>query len=270
MPDRYAVVGNPVAHSRSPAIHAAFARQTGEDIEYTRLLAPLDGFARTVAEFRDAGGKGVNVTLPFKGEAFRLATTLAARARLAEAANTLRFDPDGVYGDNTDGPGLVRDVTVNLGVALAGRRVLLIGAGGAASGVVPALLGAGVARLVIANRTEDRAAALARRHGAPVAACGLDALGDEPFDVLINATSAGLAGAAPPLPAGAVAPGALAYDMVYGPLAEPFLAAARRAGATRLADGLGMLVEQAAESFLVWRGIRPDTAPVLAGLRAAR
>ncbi|MCZ7565849.1 MAG: shikimate dehydrogenase [Burkholderiales bacterium] len=270
MTDRYAVVGNPVAHSRSPAIHAAFARQTGEDILYSRLLAPLDNFARTVAGFFDAGGKGVNVTLPFKGEAARLATKLSERARRAEAANTLRFDVDGIYGDNTDGPGLVRDLTVNLGAALAGRRVLLIGAGGAASGVVGALLGTGVARLVIANRTRERAEALARRHGAPVAACGLEDLGGEPFDVLINATSAGLAGAALPLPAGAVAPGAFAYDMAYGPLAEPFLAAAGLAGAARLADGLGMLVEQAAESFLVWRGIRPDSAPVLAELRAAR
>jgi len=268
MTDRYAVVGNPVAHSKSPEIHAAFARQTGADIEYTRLLAPLDGFAQTVLAFRDAGGKGVNVTLPFKGEAFRIATKPAERARLAEAANTLRFDGDAIFGDNTDGAGLVRDITANLGVALAGRRALLIGAGGAASGVIPALLAAGVARLVLANRTVERARALAQRFGAVLGACGFDDLGGEQFDVAINATSAGLAGATPPLPPGVLAPGALAYDMVYGAGAEPFLAAARRAGAARVADGLGMLVEQAAESFLVWRGVRPDTAPVLATLRA--
>jgi shikimate dehydrogenase len=268
MTDRYAVVGNPVAHSKSPEIHAAFARQTGADIEYTRLLAPLDGFAQTVAAFRDAGGKGVNVTLPFKGEAFRLATTLAERARLAEAVNTLRFDAAGIFGDNTDGAGLVRDITGNLGVPLAGRRTLLIGAGGAASGVIPALLAAGVGRLVLANRTLDKARVLAQRFGPAIETCGFDALGRDRFDVVINATSAGLAGAAPPLPAGAVAPGALAYDLMYGKGAEPFLAAARRAGAARIADGLGMLVEQAAESFLVWRGVRPDTAPVLAALRA--
>jgi len=267
MTDRYAVVGNPVAHSRSPAIHAEFARQTGQDIAYTRLLAPLDGFAQTVRRFRAGGGSGLNVTLPFKGEAFRLATEPTKRARSAEAVNTLRFEGERVLGDNTDGAGLVCDILGNLEFSLAGKRVLLVGAGGAASGVIQALLGASIAALVLANRTVERARELAKRFGGAVEPCGLDALDDAPFDVIVNATSASLSGEAPPLAPGVFGPGCLAYDMVYGKGETPFLAAARAAGAAQLADGLGMLVEQAAESFAVWRGVRPDTAPVLAMLR---
>jgi len=267
MPDRYAVVGNPVAHSKSPAIHAEFARQTGQDMTYTRLLAPLDGFARTVEEFRAGGGKGVNVTLPFKSEAFHLATKRTARAFSAQAANTLRFDDDHVLGDNTDGAGLIRDILVNLAIPLEGRHVLVVGAGGAASGVLQALLDAGIETLVLANRTAQRARDVAQRFGGKVKPCGLDALGDTRFDVIVNATSASLAGDAPALPPGVFAPGSLAYDMMYGEGETPFLTAARAAGARRLADGLGMLVEQAAESFEVWRGVRPQTAPVLAMLR---
>ncbi len=269
MTDRYAVIGNPIAHSKSPEIHAAFARATGEDLEYTRILAPLEGFAATVAAFRAAGGRGLNVTLPFKGDAYRLATERAERARAAEAVNTLRFEGTRIVGDTTDGVGLVRDLGDNLGVTLAGRRVLLVGAGGAARSVIPALLEAGPEAIVVANRTAGRAAELERQFGERVQAAGFGTLPRRPFDVVINATSAGHAGELPPLERPVFAADALAYDMTYGKGAEAFLAAARAAGAARVADGLGMLVEQAAESFFLWRGVRPDTAPVLAMLRAA-
>lgn len=268
MTDRYAVIGNPIAHSRSPEIHAAFARQAGEDLRYERLLAPLDGFGPAVAAFRAAAGRGLNVTVPFKGEAYRLATETTARARAAEAVNTLRFDGMQVHGDNTDGVGLVRDLAANLGVALEGRRILLLGAGGAARAVIEALLEARPAELVVVNRTRERAAALERQFAGRVRGIGFEALPRRGFDVVVNASSAGLAGEAPPLPATAFAAGATAYDMVYGAGETPFLALARSRGAGRLADGLGMLVEQAAESYFVWRGVRPVTAPVLAMLRA--
>jgi shikimate dehydrogenase len=265
MADRYAVIGHPVAHSKSPWIHAEFARQTAQDIDYGRIEAPLEGFERAVDEFRAAGGRGVNVTLPFKGRAFLYCgNSVEKRARVAEAVNTLVFEDGSVRGDNTDGVGLLRDLTVNLGFAIGGRRVLLMGAGGAAQGVLAQLIEAGPLRLVIANRTPDRARALAARYGA-AAGGGYEEVRGEQFDLLVNATSAGLAGEAPPLGAGAFAPGALGYDMVYG-RDTPFLALARAAGA-RAHDGSGMLVEQAAESFYLWRGVRPDTAPVLAALR---
>jgi len=262
MSDRYAVIGNPVAHSRSPAIHAEFARATGEDIEYGRIEAPLEGFAQAVERFRAAGGKGLNVTLPFKREAFALCARVSERARLAHSANTLRFEDS--FGDNTDGVGLIRDLSQNLGVPLNGKAVLLLGAGGAAQGVAGALLDAGARRLVIANRTVAKAQALAGGF-ASASACGYADLGADHFDLVINATSAGLSGASPALPAGVFDARTLAYDMTYG-RETPFMAAARRAGA-RVSDGLGMLVEQAAESFFVWRGVRPPTAGVLAKLR---
>jgi len=265
MTDRYAVIGNPVAHSKSPWIHAEFARQTRQDIDYGRIEAPLGGFARAVDEFRAAGGRGANVTLPFKQQAhLYCGNALSERARTAGVVNTLIFDGGGWRGDNTDGVGLLRDLTANLGRAVAGARVLLMGAGGAAQGVLAPLLQAGPARLVIANRTADKARSLAQRHGAS-AGGDYDALRGEQFDLVVNATSAGLENAAPPLPAGVFAAGALGYDMVYG-RDTPFLAMARAAGAAAL-DGTGMLVEQAAESFQLWRGVRPDTAPVLAALR---
>jgi shikimate dehydrogenase len=267
MTDRYAVIGNPVAHSKSPWIHAEFARATGQDIAYVRIEAPLDAFARTVDGFRAAGGRGANVTLPFKEAAYRYCARASDRARAAGAVNTLMFDGAAAFGDNTDGVGLVRDLTHNLGRALAGRQLLLMGAGGAAQGVLAPLLEAGAARIVIANRSLERAHALAARFpGARLEARGYETLGGEAFDLVINATSAGLQGESPPLPAGVLRPGALAYDMVYG-RDTPFLAMARAAGA-EACDGLGMLVEQAAESFLLWRGVRPETAPVLARLRA--
>jgi shikimate dehydrogenase len=264
MSDRYAVIGNPVAHSKSPAIHAEFARATGQDMDYGRIEAPLDAFASAVERFRASGGKGLNVTLPFKREAFGLCARASERARLAQAVNTLRFEDS--FGDNTDGVGLVRDFAANLQVDLKGRSILVLGAGGAAQGVVGALLEAGVARLVIANRTVAKAETLARRF-AGAAACGYDALRGQRFDIVINATSAGLTGEAPPVPASILNKDVLAYEMVYG-RETPFLAAARKADA-RTCDGLGMLVEQAAESFFVWRGVRPPTRPVLEKLRGA-
>ena len=266
MADRYAVIGNPVAHSKSPWIHAQFARAMGEDIEYGRIEAPVDGFVRAVEAFRAQGGRGLNITLPFKGEAFRFCAATSERAAAAQAVNTLVLDRGRPWGDNTDGVGLVRDLAVNLGRTLAGARILLMGAGGAAQGVIGPLAQAGAATILIANRTVARAQALAARvRGAT--ACGYEALAGRSFDLVVNATSAGLAGELPPLPAGLFAPGSLAYEMVYGRV-TPFMAMARAAGA-QVSDGLGMLVEQAAESFLVWRGVRPETAAVLAALRAS-
>jgi len=277
-PDRYAVAGNPVEHSQSPFIHAEFARQTGQSLTYGRLLCPLDRFAATVRAFAaDASAgtaRGCNVTVPFKFEAFALAGRRTPRAQRAEAANTLRFDPQaegGWLADNTDGVGLVRDIERNAGVTLAGARVLLIGAGGAAAGALGPLLEARPAELVVANRTVGRADALVARHadladGTALRACAPHEAG-EAFDVVINASASSLQGAEVPVGAAVLAPGALALDMMYGPAARGFLAWAEAHGA-RGRDGLGMLVEQAAEAFFVWRGVRPETAPVLAALRA--
>lgn len=272
--DRYAVIGNPIAHSKSPLIHAAFARQTGQSMGYDALLAPLDGFALTVEAFRASGGRGANVTVPFKLEAFDLAQTRSPRAQAAGAVNTLRFDADAIFGDNTDGAGLVRDLAHNLGCQLANVRILLVGAGGAARGVILPLLAEQPAALALANRTASKAHALAAAvrefaEAEELEACGLEELAGQRFDLVINATAASLADEAPALPAHLYAEGALAYDMMYGQGDTPFLRAARADGAHRLADGLGMLVEQAAESFFVWRGVRPDTGPVLAELRHA-
>jgi shikimate dehydrogenase len=266
VPDRYAVIGNPVAHSKSPWIHAQFARATGEDIDYGRIEAPLNGFARSVEAFRAQGGRGLNVTLPFKSEAFRFCAAASERAAAAQAVNTLVLDRGRPWGDNTDGVGLVRDLAVNLGRKLEGAHILLMGAGGAAQGVIGPLAQAGAAAIMIANRTVPRAQALAARVPGAMA-CGYEALAGRSFDLVVNATSAGLAGELPPLPAGLFRPAALAYEMVYGRV-TPFMAMARAAGA-QVSDGLGMLVEQAAESFLVWRGVRPQTAGVLAALRAS-
>jgi shikimate dehydrogenase len=267
MTDRYAVIGHPVAHSSSPLIHAEFARQTGADIAYDLLPAPLDGFRATVLAFRDAGGRGLNVTLPFKREAWQLATRRSDRAEGARAVNTLTFDRGGIAGDNTDGAGLVRDVELNLGFALAAKRLLVLGAGGAAWGIVLPLLASGIAHLTVVNRTVSRAEELKRHLArfANVEACGYESLAGGRFDLVINATSAGLRDDAPLIPRTVFAPGALAYEMVYGKL-TPFMRFAAACGA-QVADGLGMLVEQAAESFLVWRGVRPETAPVIEMLR---
>ena len=269
MTDRYAVIGHPVAHSKSPFIHASFARQTGQDISYEKILAPLDGFAAAVGAFFSAGGRGLNVTVPFKQEASRIAARLSERARLAAAVNTLAFDGHDIYGDNTDGIGLVRDICGNLNRKLSGQRVLLLGAGGAARGVVLPLLNEHPRQLVIANRSAQTALDLAAEYAgyAPrPQGCGFGDLPGRAFDVVINATSAGLTDSALDVPADIFAADSLAYDMLYGK-ETPFIRQARDAGAA-VSDGFGMLVEQAAEAFLLWRGIRPDTAPVLRELLA--
>jgi shikimate dehydrogenase len=272
VPDRYAVIGNPVGHSRSPWIHAKFADQTGEAIEYGSILAPEGGFAAAVAAFRTSGGKGANVTLPFKEDAYALADDLSARARAARAVNTLLFSNSGIRGDNTDGCGFTRDLTLNCGFRIQGRRVLLLGAGGAARGVLLPLIEEQPAALVVANRNIDKAHQLAgllpRSRDGAISVCGYDELRGESFDLVVNATSAGLANAALPLPPHLFSPGSLAYEMVYG-RETLFMRQARADGAERISDGAGMLVEQAAESFFLWRGVRPQTAPILAELRAA-
>ncbi|MDD2720037.1 MAG: shikimate dehydrogenase [Gallionella sp.] len=266
MTDRYAVIGNPISHSKSPLIHRMFAVQTGQDISYEAIEAPLDGFRDTLVRLRQEGYKGCNVTVPFKFEAFNAATDLTDRALAAEAVNTLSFNDGLTGGDNTDGAGLVRDIRHNLDMALENKRVLLVGAGGAASGVVLPLLEAG-AQLFIVNRTPAKACELAARFASSaVQGGGYEAIGDAQFDVVINATSAGLSGSAIPLPETLFAAGALAYDMMYG-RDTPFMAFARDNGAALVADGLGMLVEQAAEAFNIWRGVRPDTAELIATLR---
>jgi shikimate dehydrogenase len=265
MADRYAVIGHPVAHSRSPWIHARFARATGQALEYGRIEATPERFTAAVEEFRRSGGRGLNVTLPHKEAAFRLCRSRSARAEAAGAVNTLLLG-EALSGDNTDGAGLVRDIEANAGYRLRGRSALLLGAGGAARGVAGALLEAGVASLAIANRTVEKARSLAARFPG-AAAGGFAELAGERFELVINATSAGLQDAALPLPPGLFAPGALAYEMVYG-RDTPFLAAARAAGA-RARDGLGMLVEQAAESFFLWRGVRPQTRAIHEELRGA-
>lgn len=271
MSDLYGVFGNPVAHSRSPVIHTQFAAQTGQALTYEAVLAPVDGFARAVENFIGRGGKGANVTVPFKEDAFRLCDRLTSRAERAGAVNTLVFSPAGILGDNTDGAGLVHDITVGLGFPLAGRRVLLLGAGGAARGALAPLLAAGAASVVIANITVDKACELAAnaRDLGDVRGCGFADLAGQQFDAVINATSASLTGDTLPLPAGIFAPASLAYEMMYGKGETPFMAQGRNQGAAVVADGLGMLVEQAAEAFELWRGVRPQTAPVLASLRAA-
>ncbi|MFZ2971677.1 MAG: shikimate dehydrogenase [Ferribacterium limneticum] len=270
MSDLYCVFGNPIAHSKSPAIHAAFAAVSGQDLIYEARLAPIDGFKQAIAEFVAAGGKGANVTVPFKEEAFRLATRLSERAARAGAVNTLAFNGAEIFGDNTDGAGLVRDIAHNLGFSLAGKRVLLLGAGGASRGVIAPLLADKPASLFIANRSADKAVMLAQAFSdiATVDAGNFAKTADKSFDLVINATSASLSGESLPLPAGIFAPGSLAYDMMYGKGETPFMALAREQGAAQRADGLGMLVEQAAEAFFIWRGVRPVTAQVLAELRA--
>lgn len=268
MVDRYAVIGHPVAHSRSPEIHAAFARECNEHIQYERLLAPLTGFMETVEAFRNSGALGANVTLPFKIEAFEYANKCTGRAERGGSVNTLRFDDDNIVGDNTDGIGLCRDIERNLGQPLQGARILLIGAGGAARGVVGALLECAPETLAITNRTHAKAQTIIDELGGGKSICALTfaALSSRRFDILINATSASLTADLPPVPVSCFGQNALAYDMMYGKGMTPFLALAASAG-TRTSDGLGMLVEQAAEAFYVWRGVRPSTQPVLDQIR---
>ncbi|MGQ0658738.1 MAG: shikimate dehydrogenase [Chromatiales bacterium] len=268
--DNYCVIGNPVAHSLSPAIHAAFARQTGQQIAYRAVQVPVEGFAEAVTTFQRLGGRGANVTLPFKHAAWQIARRRSERAEVAGAVNTLWFNDSGeVCGDNTDGVGLVRDLIVNLGVRLDGRDLLVLGAGGAARGVIPALLAHSPRRLVIANRTVTRGEALAAHFATlgDVEGVGFPGLPGRQFDGIINATSASLNGEVPPLARGVVRTDGWCYDMMYGQGPTAFVRWAREAGAKQAEDGLGMLVEQAAESFLIWRGVRPETGPVMASLR---
>ena len=271
--DLYRVIGNPVGHSQSPWIHTRFAALTGQALQYDKQLVPLDGFASAVQQFFTEGGRGCNVTVPFKFEAAALATQVSDRAQLAQAANTLTLRDDTVLADNTDGAGLVNDIQRNAGFDLTGRRILLIGAGGASAGVLAPLIQTQPASITVANRTVDKAHALVHRH-APLATLqktellaqtlqGLE--GD--FDVIINATASSLSGDAVPVAASTLKPGALAYDMMYGPAAQGFMTWAREHGA-QPRDGLGMLVEQAAEAFVIWRGVLPPSQQVLAELRA--
>ncbi|MDX9740947.1 MAG: shikimate dehydrogenase [Gammaproteobacteria bacterium] len=270
-PDRYAVMGNPVSHSLSPRIHAEFARRTRQRLVYDAIQVDEGGFAQAVGNFQAAGGKGLNVTVPFKQQAWSLVTRRSPRAERAGAVNTIRMDRDGsLFGDNTDGAGLVRDLRENLGLRLEGVRILLIGAGGAARGALEPLLEERPAELTIANRNVDRAEELVRLFaGAPLHACGFGGLEGRRFDVVINATSASLHGEALPLPSGLLAPGAWCYDMMYAAEPTPFLRWAEAQGAAGLRDGLGMLVEQAAESFSIWRGVRPETEGLVDELRLA-
>ena len=263
--DRYAVIGHPIAHSKSPLIHSLFAQATGQDMVYTAIEAPLDGFAAVVHAFHAQGGRGLNVTLPFKLQAFELATDPLESARLAGAVNALKFVGDRIYADNFDGLGLVNDIQRNLGVSLAGKRVLLCGAGGATRGAIVPIALQKPALLAVANRSADKAHQLKRDFAAHVnlQTGGFEDLAGESFDVVLNATSTGLTQANLPLLAGVFATGALAYELVYGKGLTPFLKQAQAAGTAHIADGVGMLVEQAAEAFAWWRGVRPDTRPVI-------
>lgn len=271
MGDQYAVMGHPIAHSKSPFIHQLFAEAVGHDLTYRTIDAPPDGFADAVAAFKAGGGRGLNVTVPFKTEACALAGELSQRARLAGAANTLVLDREVIFADNTDGIGLVRDLSVNHGVEIAGAQVLLLGAGGAARGVALPVLECGPAKLTIGNRTQARAQALGVAFGPHglVEACELDKLPHGGFDIVINSTSAGLDGKLPAVAPEVLKPGAVVYDLVYGPASQGFAQWAERARAGAFYDGLGMLVEQAAESFSIWRGVRPPTEAVTTALRAS-
>lgn len=275
MTDRYAVFGNPIAHSKSPLIHTAFAEQTRQDLLYDRQLVEPNKFAETARQFFANGGCGLNITVPFKLEAFELADVLSERAEAAGAVNTLKKMPDGkIYGDNTDGAGLLRDITHNLGWKLHGKRVLILGAGGAVRGVIAPLLAEQPSRVVIANRTLAKAEELVKDFSVGKSAQEIKLLRASslqiharPFDIIINGTSASLQGAMPDLDPAILNPNACCYDMMYGTQLTPFLQWAQRNGA-QVADGLGMLVEQAAESFYLWRGVRPETKAVMEKLRA--
>jgi shikimate dehydrogenase len=268
-PDQYAVMGHPIAHSQSPRIHTLFAAQTGQNLEYRAILVEPGDFVAAARAFQADGGKGLNVTVPFKQDAWVFADLLSARAERAGAVNTLSFGSSGVQGDNTDGPGLVRDLTVNHRYPLAEKRILLLGAGGAARGILQPLLAEKPAQLVIANRTAEKALGLALRFNdlGRVSACGFAELAERRFDLIINATAAGLDDAVPPLPDDVLAAEGWCYDLMYGREPTAFVRWGREHGASQSLDGLGMLVEQAAEAFHLWRGVWPDTAPVIAALR---
>jgi shikimate dehydrogenase len=267
---RFAVMGNPVAHSKSPFIHKQFAHQFKHNLEYTAIQVDVGGLPQAVEQFRAHGGAGLNITVPFKLDAFRLAENLSERAKIAQAVNTLRFDKDGsVFGDNTDGAGLVHDIERNLSVGLKGKQILILGAGGAVRGVLAPILKGEPARLAIANRTVGKAKELVREfasHG-KIEIFEFEELRGKHFDIVINGTSASLEGEVPPLPETLLARKALAYDMMYGDMPTPFMDWAAVHNAGQVVDGIGMLVEQAAESYFVWNGARPQTRPVIAAIR---
>jgi shikimate dehydrogenase len=265
MTDRYAVIGNPIAHSKSPLIHSTFAEMTGQDLEYTRIEGPLDGFRQAVDAFRADGGRGMNVTAPFKLQAYEMGTEKMERARVTGAANAMKFDGDTITVDNFDGVGLTNDIQVNLGYPLAGRRLLMLGAGGAARGALLTFLEQNPAEIVIANRTVEKAEQLAQifRSRGNVRGASYANVADDRFDIVVNATSASQTGELPPVPSSVFGDDCLAYELVYGRGLTPFLRLAQNAGAGRLADGVGMLIEQAAEAFVWWRGVRPDTKPLI-------
>ncbi|GKS68435.1 shikimate dehydrogenase [Nitrosomonas sp. PY1] len=268
--DQYAVIGNPISHSRSPRIHTIFAQQTNQSMAYSAILAPLDQFKITVMQLIQQNGRGANVTVPFKLEAYQIATRLTERASLAQAVNTLKFENDEILGDNTDGIGLIHDITRNLAVNLAKKRILLIGAGGASRGVIMPLLQQKPIRLVVANRTFEKAKTLQQQFECygDITACNFDNLSNQVFDIVINATSADLQNTFPDIPACIFAEDSLAYDMMYRAEPTTFLRFAQRCGVSRLADGIGMLVEQAAESFYVWRNVYPETRSIIAMLKS--
>jgi len=268
--DKYAVIGFPIAHSWSPFIHGLFARQTGHNLTYSRLEVPPEALSDRVVEFFAAEGKGLNVTLPHKQAACLIARQRTPRAEMAGAVNTLVLRSDGVFGDNTDGAGLIADLTRNLSFDLKGTRVLLLGAGGAARGVLGPLLETDPEYVEIANRNAERAAELAREYSTlgTVHGCGFDGIAESTFDLVLNATSASLQDTIPPIPPSVIAPTTLCYDMAYGKGDTAFTRWCKSAGAGRAETGWGMLVEQAAESFLLWRGVKPDTAPVIAAVRS--
>ncbi|MBQ0795819.1 shikimate dehydrogenase [Zhongshania sp.] len=264
--DQYAVYGNPVKHSKSPQIHAAFAEQTGQQLHYRAHKVELGRFADAAGQFFRHGGKGLNITVPFKLDAFEFAGQLSGRARRAGAVNTLALQDDGtVYGDNTDGVGLVRDIHDNLGWQLSGRRILVLGAGGAVRGILGPLLKQGPAHVLVANRTVTKAQSVAKHFDGlgHVAGCSYEGLASGQFDLIINGTSASMSGDLPPLPHHILSNDGCAYDMMYGAEPTPFMRWAAGEAAWAVSDGLGMLVEQAAESFCIWRGVRPDTKPVI-------
>lgn len=265
MTDKYAVIGNPISHSKSPQIHAEFAKQTNQDISYKPILAPLDEFEVTVRRLIDDGYKGVNVTVPFKLQAFLLSDTLSPLAQLADAANTLILNRKNIQGHNTDGLGLINDITKNLGTNLQGKRVLLLGAGGAAEGVFQPILEQNPAMLVVANRTLEKAQKMVNKSPNKASASTFGALQGQ-FDIVINATSTGISDIALPIPSSIFSKDCLAYEMMYG-RETPFMKLAKENGA-QVTDGLGMLVEQAAEAFYLWRGVRPQTAPVIKMMRS--
>lgn len=268
MTDRYAVMGNPIGHSKSPRIHRLFAEQTRQDLSYQAILVPVDGFTAAVEQFRKEAGKGLNITVPFKQQAWQLADQRSERAERAGAVNTLSIENGKMIGDNTDGVGLVRDLTENHQVSLHNKAVLLLGAGGAARGVISPLLAQSPSAITIANRTVSKAVELATLFedlGA-IRGCGFPDLANQRFDIIINATAAGLDGKTPPLPAGVITASTTCYDMMYSNEPTAFVQYARQRGAEKIFDGLGMLVEQAAESFFIWRGVRPETSDIIHAL----